>query len=65
MSEAPRPIKQPADPLLDEVRAVRKSISDEFDNDVDRLCEDLRQIERQYASRIVEPARRRLRKSEQ
>jgi hypothetical protein len=58
MSETPRPMQPPADPLIDEVRAVRKSISDEFGNDVDRLCEDLRRIERQYASRIVHPHRR-------
>lgn len=46
-----------ADPLIDEVRAIRKAISDQFDNDVGKLCGHLREIERQYADRLVEPVR--------
>ena len=42
------------DPLIDEIRAIRKAISDQFDNDVDRLCEHLRQLERQHQGRLVE-----------
>jgi hypothetical protein len=34
------------DPLIDEVRSIRKAISDQFDNDVDRLCDYLQQRER-------------------
>ncbi len=34
-----------SDPLIDEVRAVRKELSDRFGNDVGRLCEYLRQVE--------------------
>ena len=44
-----------SDPLIDEVRAIRKAISDQFDNDVDRLCEHLRQLERQHPDRLVQP----------
>lgn len=43
------------DPLIDEVRAVRKAISDQFDNDVDRLCDHLRQLEKRDAHRLVKP----------
>ena len=33
------------DPLVDEVRSIRKKISEQFGNDVDRLCEHLESIE--------------------
>ena len=59
MSEHDKPTHPPADPLIDEVRAIRKEISDEFGNDVVRLCEHLRQVEKQYADRIVRPGLRR------
>jgi hypothetical protein len=39
--------------LIDEVRAIRKAISDSFGNDVDRLCDHLKQIEQQHPHRIV------------
>lgn len=58
MSEQGKSTHPPADPLIDEVRAIRKEISDEFDNDVVRLCEHLRQVEKQYADRIVQPGHR-------
>ena len=41
-----------SDPLIDEVRAVRKAISDANGNDVSRLGEALRQVQRQYADRV-------------
>ena len=40
-----------SDPLIDEVRAIRREICREFGNDVDRLCDHLREVERQYESR--------------
>ncbi len=46
------------DPFIDEIRSIRKEISDGFGNDVGRLCEHLREIEREYPDRVVEPARR-------
>ena len=45
--------KPTADPLIDEVRAVRQAISDEVGHDLARLAERLREVEKQYASRIV------------
>ncbi len=39
----------PLDPLVDEVRAIRKAISDQFGNDVDRLCDFLEQQSNQRA----------------
>jgi hypothetical protein len=44
----PRP-----DPLIDEVRAVRKLISHQSGNDVTQLCERLRDIQRQHQGRVV------------
>ena len=43
-----------SDPLIDEVRAIRRAISEQYDNDVDRLCDHLQELERQHADwRIV------------
>jgi len=42
----------PADLLIDEVRAIRKEISDRFGNDVSRLAEYLREQEKQHPERI-------------
>ena len=46
----------PSDPLIDEVRAIRRAISEQFGNDVDRLCDHLQELERQHPERLVEPA---------
>ena len=51
-----QPDSTPPDPLIDDVRAVRRAISDQFDNDVDRLCEHLRQREEQHPQRLTKPA---------
>jgi hypothetical protein len=40
------------DPLIDEVRAVRKAISDQFNGDIDHLYEYLRKLESQYKERV-------------
>jgi hypothetical protein len=44
------------DPLIDEVRAIRRALCEQFGNDVDRLCEYLRGLERQHPERLVRPA---------
>ena len=49
-----------ADPLIDEVRHIRKSISDVYGNDVDRLYDHLREVQRQYAGRVVSRKRSRV-----
>ena len=54
--ETQRPSTPPADPLIDEVRSIRQKISEEFGHDVDRLVEHLREIERKYSKRVVQPA---------
>lgn len=50
---------QHSDPVIDEVRAVRRAISDQFDNDPRKLCEHLRQIEEQHRDRLLQPPGRR------
>ena len=45
------------DPLIEEVRAARKDVSHQFDNDIDRLCDYLRQIEAQNEDRVVRATR--------
>ncbi|MGA2442269.1 MAG: hypothetical protein ABSH08_15050 [Tepidisphaeraceae bacterium] len=40
-----------ADPLIDEVRAIRRSICDLFGEDVEKLAEHLRAVEREYRGR--------------
>lgn len=46
------------DPLIDEVRAIRRAISEQFENDVDRLCDHLQELQRQHPDRLVEAAAR-------
>ena len=41
------------DPLVDEVRNVRKAISETFDHDVDKLRDYLQHIEQQYQERVI------------
>ncbi len=54
----PEPQEKRIDPLIEEVRAVRKEISERFGNDVNKLCDYLVQLESQYKERIVHPAKR-------
>lgn len=42
-----------SDPLVDEIRRIRLEVSERFDNDVDRLCEHLRVLEREAGDRVV------------
>jgi len=39
------------DALIDEVRAIRREICEQCGNDVDRLCDHLREVEQDYAAR--------------
>jgi hypothetical protein len=52
----PNPTPTTADPLIDELRAIRLKISAEHGDDVGRLVEHLRQVERARAGRVVQPA---------
>jgi hypothetical protein len=45
------PSSESADPLIDEVRAIRRAICNEFGNDETRLVEHLQEVEREYAER--------------
>ncbi|MBI1827305.1 MAG: hypothetical protein HY287_03890 [Planctomycetes bacterium] len=39
------------DPLIDEIRGIRREICAQFGNDVDRLFDHLKGVERDYAER--------------
>ena len=39
------------DALIDEVRRIRRDICNQFGNDVDRLCDHLREVEQDCAAR--------------
>ena len=41
------------DPLIDEVREMRRQLIERFDGDLDRLAEHLREIERRYPDRMI------------
>lgn len=58
MSMANREVARPNeanDPLIEEIRAIRKKISDRFDNDVDRLLDHLKEVERAYSGPRARP----------
>ena len=42
------------DPLIDEIRAIRAEIAEQFGNDVDRLCDHLQEREREHPERILQ-----------
>ena len=47
-------MSEPApDPLIDEVRKIRRDLSERFCNDVDKLCDHLQSVERSVAGRLV------------
>jgi hypothetical protein len=43
------------DPIIEETRRIREEISAQFDHDVGKLCDHLREIEAQYPDRIWRP----------
>lgn len=51
------PSTEEADALIDEVRAIRRSMCEEFGNDVKKLAEHLGTIEEEYRSRTGRFAR--------
>lgn len=56
MADAPPSPTPPApDPMLDELRAIKTSISERFGNDPRRLAESLRELEARHADRVVRP----------
>lgn len=52
MNDAPQSQRKP-DPLLDEVREMRRQLIERFDGDLDRLAEYLREIERRHPERVI------------
>lgn len=44
-------VPRASDPLIEEVRRIRKAICEPFDHDVDRLCDHLAEVEREYWAR--------------
>jgi hypothetical protein len=57
MMRNPRASVPLADPNVDEIRAIRAKLSARFDNDIDKLCEYLRQKEAEYGGRVVQPGK--------
>ena len=53
-----RPTSRP-DPLIDEVRALRRKLSAEYGNDIDKLCDHLKEVESRYKARLVRSKSRR------
>ena len=43
----------PIDPITEEIRSIRRSLAEEFDNDVSRILADLRQREASSDRRFV------------
>jgi hypothetical protein len=43
------------DALINEVRAIRRQISEQFGNDVDRLIDHLQTIERAHPGKVIQP----------
>ena len=43
--------------MIEDVRKVRNALSQRFGNDVAKLCEHLREVEAEHASRVVTPHR--------
>jgi len=48
--DSPEPV---SDPLIDEIRDVRRRISQRFDHDPRKLVEHYRQMQEQYQDRLV------------
>lgn len=50
-AEMENPQREPSDGLLDEVRRIRRAVCEASGHDVDRLCAQLKDVERQYDAR--------------
>lgn len=44
-----------SDPVIDEVRAIRERMSEQFDHDPDKLVAYLMELQKQLPNRIIEP----------
>ncbi|HEU0300330.1 MAG TPA: hypothetical protein VFR37_12765 [Longimicrobium sp.] len=51
-----------ADEVIEEVREIRRRISERFDHDPVRLVEFYMEVQKEYADRLVDPRARRNRK---
>lgn len=47
--------QDPPDPLLDEIRAVRRRIWEEHGNDIGRMIEHHMEYEKQFPERLISP----------
>jgi len=54
-AKMPPDIQIQADPLIDEIRNIRRKISARFDNDVNRLIEHLREVEQGQSRPVIRP----------
>lgn len=54
MSDDPTHNTSPEDPLIDELREIRRKICEEFDNNVEKLCDHLQELEREHPERLVD-----------
>lgn len=57
MSHGQEPQTQ-SDPLIDEVRAARRNLSEQFDHDLERLFEYLRHVQQEHPGRVVRRRKR-------
>lgn len=56
MSQTPEPRQPAPDPLVDEIRAIRRELSQQFGNDVFRLGRHLQEQEKSAGREIRQPA---------
>jgi hypothetical protein len=47
--------QDPPDPLIDEVRAVRRRIWEEHGNDIGRVIEHYMEYEKQFSDNLISP----------
>lgn len=47
------PLVNTTDPLLDEIRAIKESVSKRFDHDVDRMCDHLEAAQQRHRGRLI------------
>ncbi|NOT01731.1 MAG: hypothetical protein HOP29_14005 [Phycisphaerales bacterium] len=50
-----KPTTRATDPLIDEIREIRREIAEQFDNDIHKLCDHLRQLEQCHGDRLIRP----------
>ena len=48
---------KPNDPVIDEIRQVRHSISERFAHDPDRLVAYYMELQKQFQDRLIEPVK--------